>query len=223
MQAIPLQLADRLPEGVLRLNTAVTSVHEGHVELASGEQLAARKIIVATEAPAAARLTGGMPQNEANRVVCFYFAANKPPIDEPILMLNGEGRGPVNNVCVPSQVTPSYAPAEQSLISVTAIPTTGGETRVTEVLEQLREWFGKQVDSWRHLRTYPLNYALPRQTPPALSPVAKSPRIDTDLYRCGDYCDTASINGAMAAGRHAAEAVIADLCIDRSPGSHADA
>jgi predicted NAD/FAD-dependent oxidoreductase len=78
------------------------------------------------------------------------------------------------------------------------------------VRKQLREWFGLTVDTWRHLRTYPIEYALPRQTPPALDPVAKNPRVNDGVYRCGDYCDTASINGAMAAGRRAAEAVIED-------------
>lgn len=210
MQAIPQQLADRLPDGVLRLDTSVKAVNQGFVELASGELLTAKQIIVATEAPTAAKLTGDQPNGEANRVACVYFAADKPPIEEPILMLNGDGRGPVNNVCVPSQVAPTYAPPGQALISVTALQWTDTGTLAGEVLIQLREWFGPMVDSWRHLRTYPIECALPRQIPPALAPVGKSPRISTGVYRCGDYCDTASINGAMASGRRAAEAVLED-------------
>ncbi len=210
MRAIPQQLADRLPDGVLRLNTPVKAVNQGLVELASGEQLTAKQIVVATEAPTAAKLTVEQSTGESNRVACVYFAADKPPIEEPILVLNGEGRGPVNNVCVPSQVAPTYAPPGQALISVTALQWTDTETLAGAVLDQLREWFGPTVETWRHLRTYPIEYALPRQFPPALALVRKSPRIFSHVYRCGDYCDTASINGAMASGRRAAETLLED-------------
>lgn len=211
MQAIPQQLADRLPAGVLRLHSPVKAVVQGRVELASGEQLSARQIIVATDAPAAARLTGEKRAGEANRVACVYFAADEPPWEEPILMLNGDGRGPVNNVCVPSQVAPAYAPPRQTLISVTALQWTDVDALTRDVLDQLREWFGSAVDAWRHLRTYPIEYALPRQTPAALARLGSSPRVAAGVYRCGDYCDTASINGAMASGRRAAETVMEDL------------
>ncbi len=211
MQAIPNQLASRLPDGALRLNAPVKEVRLGSVELASGEQLSTKHVVIATDQPTANRLIGTNGESEANRVVCMYFAADKPPIEEPILMLNGEGNGPVNNVCVPSQVAPSYAPAGQSLISVTTLPTDGGEPDVDQVLDQLRQWYGSSVDQWRHLRTYPIHYALPRQQPPALEPVEKDARVSEGIYRCGDYCDTASINGAMASGRRAAEAIIKDL------------
>ncbi len=216
MQAIPQQLTDRLPAGVLRLSTPVRRVTQGLVELESGEQLSAKQVVVATNEPTAAKLAGDRPVAEANRVACLYFAADKPPIKEPILMLNGDGSGPVNNVCVPSQVAPSYAPLGQALISVTALQWTDVETLPCDVRGQLREWFGSEVDTWRHLRTYPIEYALPRQVPPALDPVVKTSRVADGVYRCGDYCDTASINGAMASGRRAAESVMDALFDERS-------
>jgi hypothetical protein len=43
--------------------------------------------------------------------------AEQPPSPEPMLYLNGEGSGVVNNVCFPSTVSPSYAPAGK--VSVT--------------------------------------------------------------------------------------------------------
>jgi len=214
MQAIPRQLVERLPDNVLRLNTPAKEIRQGAVELADGQQLTAGQIVVATDAPTASRLTGHPLSGEANHVDCYYFAAEKPPMEEPILMLNGEGQGPVNNVCVPSQVARNYAPPGQSLISVTALE--GAD--VEGILQQLRTWFGAGVDQWRHLKTYHIRYALPRQTPPELEPVAKSPLLSPGNYRCGDYCDTASINGAMASGRRAAEAVIQDL-VASSTGS----
>ena len=70
------------------------------------------------------------------------------------------------------------------------------------------DWFGDVVDQWRHLRTYRIAYALPRQRPPALSPVAKSPAQRDGHFVCGDYLETASIQGAMISGRRAAEQII---------------
>ncbi len=211
MRAIPQQLAAKLPRGTLQTMAPVESLEPGQVVLDTGEQIAAQAIVVATNEPAAARLCGGRQPKRGQRVACVYFAADEPPIEEPILILNGDGRGPVNNLCVPSQVAPGYAPAGRSLVSVTALRWSDAAALVDEVRGQLSEWFGAQVASWQHLRTYEIEDALPNQVPPALSPVAKPPRVADGLYRCGDYCDTGSINGAMASGRHAAEAVVRDL------------
>jgi predicted NAD/FAD-dependent oxidoreductase len=40
-----------------------------------------------------------------------------------------------------------------------------------------------------------------------MSPV----RADSGLYFCGDHCGTASLNGAMLAGRRAADAVCSEF------------
>jgi predicted NAD/FAD-dependent oxidoreductase len=41
--------------------------------------------------------------------------------------------------------------------------------------------------------------------------VEKPVKVGDSIYRCGDYVDTASINGALRSGRRAAQAVIEDL------------
>jgi predicted NAD/FAD-dependent oxidoreductase len=86
----------------------------------------------------------------------------------------------------------------------------GVNCRVLEssVRRQLQEWFGSRVQWWRHLRTYHIPFALPAQSPPSLSPVAKSTNRREGLWVCGDYLDTASIQGAMVSGRRAAENVL---------------
>ena len=80
-----------------------------------------------------------------------------------------------------------------------------------QVLRQLRQWFGAKVADWRELRTYRIRYALPKQNPPALSPVEKPARRTDGVFVCGDHMDTASLQGAMASGRRAAEAVLEQL------------
>ena len=134
----------------------------------------------------------------------------------PILMLNGDGDGPVNNLCVPSQVASSYAPQGRALISASVIAGPGSDPLPDGELEsavrsQLRGWFGAAVESWEMLRLYRVRDALPRQEPPHLEPPERSVRLEDRLYVCGDHRDNASIQGALVSGRRAAEALLADL------------
>ena len=209
MGEIPRQLARHLPSDVIRTTTAVESIEHTNVTLASGERLAARAVIVATPAPIARQLLGDPHPADGRSVTCLYFAAPGPPVKEPTLVLNGDGAGPINNLCVPSQVSPRYAPSGQSLVSVTVLGHHSDELRLlAQVQSQLQEWFGQTVAEWRHLKTYVIEYALPVQSPPALQPVAKPTQFREGVFVCGDHCDTGSINGAMASGRRTAEVVI---------------
>ncbi len=49
---------------------------------------------------------GGMPTLRrgpgSRSVSCFYFSAGRAPLPDPVLVLNGEGRGPINNLAVMS-------------------------------------------------------------------------------------------------------------------------
>lgn len=207
MQQIPRQLASALPPAALRLGSRVASIGAGRVTLADGEALTARGIVLATEGPEAARLLKAEPA-ASRGVTCLYFAAESAPVTEPILMLNGDGRGPVNNLCFPSVVSPALAPPGAVLVSATVLDSAlgnGGELEA-EVRAQLMQWFGGQVARWRLLRTYRIHHAQPEP-----SVAAQAPRIAPGLYVCGDHCLHASIEGAMASGRKTAEALLADM------------
>ena len=215
MEAIPRQLAGHLPTDAVRGNAAVTRIQNGYVELDSGGQVPYRKLLVAAEQPAAAKLLPELTSQRAPRsVCCVYFAAPQSPVERRMLVLNGTGRGPVNNLCVPSQIAPTYAPSGQSLVSATVLQSdaaSDSESLHRVVAGQLREWFGNQVDHWTHLRTYRIPYALPDQSTPALDPNLPSCYLRDNLFVCGDYRVNASINGAMQSGRMAAEAVLKQL------------
>jgi predicted NAD/FAD-dependent oxidoreductase len=79
---------------------------------------------------------------------------------------------------------------------------------IDAVRRQLRGWFGGTVSEWRHIRSYRIPRALPRY------PVGGLPRqparLAEGLYACGDHREHPSLNGALASGRHAADAVVAD-------------
>lgn len=213
MEAIPRQLAARLPADRLHLKAEATRIDGTAVWLDSGERLQARTIVVATDGPAAARLVEGLPSPASRSVTCVYFAAEKPPIDEPILVLGADRDGPVNNMCVPSVVAPSYAPAGAALISasVVGMPTTSDASLEREIRDQLAGWFGSAVERWEHLRTYRIAHALPvvepRWTPGPDRPV----QIRPGVLICGDHRESPSIQGALASGRRAAEHVQDEL------------
>ena len=212
MGAIPAQLADKLPPDSIRLNARVDSLHESELTLTGGETLRARAIVVAAEGPAAAHLVGEV-EPASRSVTCFYYSVAEPPVAEPILVLNGDGAGPINNFSVISQVAPSYAPAGKHLISVTVL----GTQALTEVqlggfiIAQMKNWFGKVASSWQLVRSYRITHAQPQQFPGALEPPQRPVRTRPGVYVCGDHRDNASINGAMVSGRRAAEAVFSDL------------
>ena len=212
MGAIPAQLAANLPADSVRLNTHAESLHENELTLAGGEALRARAIVVAADGPAAAHLVGEA-EPASRSVTCFYYSADEPPVALPMLVLNGDGAGPVNNFAVMSQVAPSYAPAGKSLVSVAVL----GTQELTEqqlggfIIAQMKSWFGPVARSWRYLKSYRIPHAQPQQYPGALEPPQRPVRVRPGVYVCGDHRDNASINGAMLSGRRAAEAILADL------------
>jgi len=215
MAAISEQLAGGLPPDRVRLGQRVTAVGEGGVTLADGEQLPARAVVVATDGPTASELLGGEPAAPGSVAArCLYFAADRAPVDEPVIVLDGDGEGPVNNLCVPSSVAPGYAPPGAALVSAAVLDRPGlpkGPDLEAAVLGQLADWFGSGVVAWRHLKTYHIPHAQPAQPPGALDPPERPVRLRPGLYVCGDHRDNASINGALASGRRAADAVLEDL------------
>ncbi len=212
MEAIPRQLAARLPEGSVWTHTRVTGMQADRVWLEDGRELEASAVIVASDADHAAQHDPETSERPWRGTATLYFSAPNAPMAEPILVLNGEGQGMVNHICAPSNVAPSYAPEGRALlsISVNGLPEMDDETLGAKVIDEMRAWYGDEVGQWDHLRTYRIARALPRHdTLPADE--KSEARTSNGLYRCGDYCVNASIDGAMRSGRYAAEAVIEDL------------
>lgn len=210
MQSIPEQLAARLPSGGIRLNAAVCSVEERAVVLETGERWEADAVVVATDAKTAGRLLpeAGVDEVAWRAVTGIYFSAPRSPLNEAIIALNGDGDGLVNNVCVISDVVPEYAPAGKSLISVSVLGVDETSDLEMRVQEELEAWFGPQVRAWEHLRTDRIKQALPEQ--PRM-PLNEGIRKQNGVFLCGDYCTSASIEGAIVSGKDTAAAVLASL------------
>jgi phytoene dehydrogenase-like protein len=211
MEAIPQQLATSLPPDSVRLNAWVDRVERHSITLLTGEKIPARAVVVAADVTEAALLLPELPQTELHGTSCVYFVSDSPPISEPVIVLDGDGHGPVNHLSVPTLVSPTYGPVGKSLIScsVVGVPEVSDDALESAIRAQMTVWFGRSVKNWKHLRTYRIPEALPHQ--PHLDPPMRPVRLRSGVFVCGDHREHASIEGAVGSGRRAAEAVIKEL------------
>ncbi|MBM4358077.1 MAG: FAD-dependent oxidoreductase [Deltaproteobacteria bacterium] len=210
MGAMAAQLAATLDASDLRLGARVTRVEEGAVHLADGSIERAKSVVLATDANAASSLTG-TPARRWRGTTCLYFACDRAPIDEPILVLDGDGDGPINHLAVLSQVAPSYAPSGAHLVSASAVGTaaTLSDAQLESAARvQLEGWFGEGFRGARLLRIVRVPESLPRQDVPTEPREATVTSPRPGLWVAGDHVATSSIQGALLSGRLTAEAIV---------------
>mgnify|MGYP001811766346 CR=1 FL=1 len=208
MGALSAQLAADLPPGSIRLNSRVESVSSTIVTSAGNGSLSARAVVLATDGPAAQQLTDLDDVPAYRPALCIYYAAAEPPVEEGILILNGEGRGPVMNFTAMSRVSSAYAPAGRELLSATILGDAIDQPDVrTHARSQLREWFGPVVDTWEEIASYRIPVGLPDQSPPAGGVRARALCTDEGVFVAGDHRRHGSIEGAIVSGLEVAHAV----------------
>lgn len=206
MSSIPEQLASKLEKGTIHLQSKVKKVSSAGIQLLKGDFITADKVLIATNSLALNQL---LPDYDidlsSNHVSCLYFAMEEPPVSKPIIVLNGEEKGLVNNLCVVSLVQPSYAPEGSHLVAVniTKEHDYDDEELVDEVMKELAQWFGISVNDWQHLRTYHIKYALPQDNQMAADDYAI--QHNENVFICGDHLSYGSMNAAVKSGKVAAE------------------
>ena len=218
MSAIPQQLVQRLPQGTVKFQQAVTSITDGTVHFSDGTEQKADQIVVATESDAAARLLQ-LPEIKTRwgQSTTIYYTGPAPKNAGKFLVLRGDEEGPIQTAVILSNVAREYAPGDAGLMSIClsenfSVPDpTDLDWVDRQVKKQARTWFGSCTDSWKFIRSYQLPFGLPQRS---LDPVVRS--VDAsdhggpkNVLLCGDYLETPSINGAMQAGLQAAEAILA--------------
>jgi phytoene dehydrogenase-like protein len=206
MGEIPKQLLAALPRESVHLNRTVASISDRRVVLEGGQAQEADHIVIATDASTAAELLPGWaPANETRwrSTATIYFSAAKTPLNEATIVLDGDGRSLINNACVISDVAPHYAPPGRALVSVSVLGKPDEPDLEGAVQQELQYWFGEEASGWQHLRTYRIDKALPEQLPNATPPATRHGNI----HVCGDYCTSASIEGAITSGLRAADAI----------------
>ena len=118
--------------------------------------------------------------------------------------------GPVVNTSVISAAASTYAPPGRHLIAASALL---GSKHPAPPESQMRAHAAAilRIDAsdWQPITRHVIPHALPVQPPPLV--VRQSIRDASGLWMCGDYRDTASIQGALVSGRRAAEALLKAL------------
>jgi phytoene dehydrogenase-like protein len=217
IQSIAAQVAEEVPSYLIRHSTRVSEiiVEKGRatgVRLDTNEVIDAEAVVVATDWPTAAALTGGDAPKEFLSATTAYFEVPRQ-IAGNFLAINGSGQGIVNHVAPVSAAQPACAPAGKHLAAATILGLP------TETDEELAEKIKREVDAWapeagalmwRHLRTYRIPKA---QMPQPVGFEAHTPSNVTGtagLFVAGEFTENGSIEGAVRSGLAASRYVLSD-------------
>jgi len=206
MGAIPRQVAGTLPDDCIHYNQDVVKVEEGRIMLSDRRVVEASHIVCALPQQVCSRLLGINLQDESVGEACVYFSSDhRPPVTKPFLVLNGEGRGPVNNIAFPSLVAPGYAPHGKHLIAAVIIDPVSVQRPDLDavVRDQCVEWFGSGARGWEHIKTVTIDHALPRQEPPTSNPFTRAEPFSKGIRICGEYTSLPGLQWAMMSGEMA--------------------
>ncbi|MEU7072689.1 NAD(P)/FAD-dependent oxidoreductase [Streptomyces narbonensis] len=204
--AVPAQLAARLPQQVLRTGSTVSALTPEGVVLADGREVRSRTVVVAVGQRVAAELLPGLRVPDGRIVTTLYHAADRPPLDEPVLVVDSARR--FLNTCVLTAVQPGFAADGRALVS-TSVLGSPGPSDTAAVLAALGEVYGADTGDWEPVHRVTVPDALPAM--PGPMPLSRSVRMAPGRYVCGDHRATGSVQGALASGARAAHAVLDDL------------
>jgi phytoene dehydrogenase-like protein len=208
MEEIPKQLVAMLPEGSIQCHTKVTAIDGNKVTTADGTVLEANQILLATTANNLTQQFFKEQKMKSHQVTNIYFETNEAPTKKAVVILNASTTKKwVNNLTVMSNVSKAYAPEGKILISVSynGIPTVDDAILAENMKEELKQWYGDKVKSWKMLKAYRIEYALPSQESVRNEIDASEIKISDSLFICGDHLLNGSINAALKTGRLAAE------------------
>jgi hypothetical protein len=219
MQAIPRQLAAQLPSGSIHLNVTARAVASTMVRTDHGD-IRCRSVVIATNARSAALLIPSLKVPLSNAVTTWYHLADCDGSDltegKSTLIVDGKKfNGPLDdpsrplvNTVVMTNNAPSYATNGRTLISSSALGVHPSAQSEQQVRSHLASLYKVPTNNWTHVATYPIPDALPMMSAP--HDTEQSVRLSDGVYICGDYRQVSSINGALASGRRAAEALLTD-------------
>jgi protoporphyrinogen oxidase len=235
MHAIVDQLASHLNPNNILLNQALIHLSPPSASsnqpipriltLNTGQQVEAQHVVLAMNLPQVASLLGQPCPVSFNTTWTLYFSCkDKPPLSvrEPLLVLNAEGTGVVQHLCFLSEVSTSYVPEGGNLCSVTLKSSSVQEclTEAEAIMQtkaNLKQWFGPVTDRWQFIQGFKIYQALPSETilfgenQGAMVETVSAWQQQWQVDLANDAMDSASINGAMRAGRVVAERLIKNL------------
>ena len=190
--ALPAALATRVHK--IELNH--------HIDALS--QFGNQQVIVATDLTTAAQLLDIVNVPKLASSTTWYYEVPQELTASARLLIDGEHRGPVVNSVVLSNLISSYAPDGKSLLASTTLDFTSE----SEVRRHLALMWGAHTGGWSLIAKYDIPKSLPIFAIGNQS--AASSQVSENVYVAGDYRTAPSQNGALLAGRLAAQELLLD-------------
>lgn len=186
---------------VVHLGTRVTAVSPTSVSTEGGT-LAARAVVVATDAHDAAGLVGTRDVTWRRQITWWW---STPRLDAPgRLRLDDD---PLTTCALDlAAVAPERAPRGRSLIATPSIDGAPGDDE--RVRDRVARLYGLATGDVELVTVTDVARALPLVSPPLR---AVRPHVVGGVVLAGDHLTTSSIQGALVSGRRAAAAVLAGL------------
>ncbi len=204
---IPKQLAAHLPYGSIHLETPVEELLRDGGRVvgvkANGGEHEADAVIIATEAPAAAKLAGAKVPEGAVGEVCVYYEMSGAG-DGGKIGLGADDGSFFNNAQEMSAVSDEYAPSGRKLMSAVALDAFdfSDEEIYRKGIAELSDWHPNA--DFRPLAIYRIPYCQFAQPPGVHETLPENRTKTPGLLLAGEYTEDSSINGSMLSGEKAA-------------------
>jgi len=207
MQQIAEAMAAPL-KGSIHFGRSAINIQSGKAVICEDDfTISADVVVLATPFDVTARLLDWNIEEEDahwSSTASVHFSANEQVMNEPIIALNGSGKGALNLVCSPSAVAPGYAPAGSHCVLASLRPFLGDSRQidVDEIREEAGKILGVNPSDWGHIKTNIVRNALP------VVGGGKKFEALPGVVLAGDWLADPSIESAVESGIHAAHEII---------------
>jgi thioredoxin reductase len=201
--AIPQQMAAKLDQDQIRLNTPVAEVRGNTIILENGQNLTADCTIIA--APAAG-LVSNLPDDglEWKSVTNLYFETTHEGFGQPIIGLIADSDALVNNIHFLQDVFENHPKVVSA--SVVKSHDLSESALIDRVKLDLRDKAG--IETGKLIKRVDIPQALPDLNNLNYALNSTETQLTENIFLAGDQHSNASLNAAMLNGKAAAQAVI---------------
>lgn len=210
IEAVARQLAGKLKNTDVRLNTTVNKVVGSTITLADGHTIESPGgVIIACPPDQLLPQLAGQPI-QWKSTTNLYFYSNRRLKENRLINLVSDPTSLINTFAVLDEVAPSYKLKKQggSLISVTLREAITRESQIGQAEQDLLRHSGLGNDDLRFLHRYDIVQALPDLQPVVWQYAASHARVADRIFLAGDHQLNGSLDAAMRSGRLAAEGLL---------------
>jgi hypothetical protein len=172
--------------------------------IANLDEFKGRPVIVATDNHFASTLFGVPSNISFAQSYTWYHSVPAGLVTSERLRVTSTESPIVNSIAI-SNLMPTYAPADRTLISTTTLQ----EIDEITIKEHLSRFWSIEIECFELIKCYEIKSALPVFSPAGFGR-ALSAKVSEGIYRAGDYLTAGSQNGALLSGRLAAQELLFD-------------